>query len=162
MEGDRRAARQLASRTDQMGRIFGREPWREILLRISGGRLGRRTGPTIPLQLQTPWQDTLSPLRTGWRQRAADLHGESVFAIDYQVCRPCSLAWAEEPHTDPSFQRCGPASAGVAALRAEHPGLAWHTLGGRFAKARPFRTHVGTGVPGGYQSRRLCGHATAF
>jgi hypothetical protein len=53
--------------------------------------------------------------------------------------------------------RTGPAriaaAAGLAALRAEYAGLAWHTLGGHFNDSRAFWAAVGAGVPGGYQQR---------
>ncbi|QTI88999.1 hypothetical protein [Streptomyces sp. AgN23] len=103
--------------------MSGREPWREVLQWVSRGRLGRRKGwPDVP-ELGIPWQDTVSANRIGWRQRAANLHGEFVFAVDYQTCRRCRLAWVEEPHTLPDYQRCGLASGGLAALRNDHPGL---------------------------------------
>ncbi len=57
----------------------------------------------------------------------------------------------ESPYTVPQYQRCGLASAALAALRREHPDLAWHTLGGHFADSRPFWAAMGSGVPGGYQ-----------
>ncbi|MEV6868426.1 hypothetical protein AB0M44_46535 [Streptosporangium subroseum] len=73
----------------------------------------------------TPWQDTISGERTGWRIRAANLNEEFAFAVDYQICR-CGLGWVEHPHTLPQYQRCGLAGAGLAALRAENPGLLAH------------------------------------
>jgi hypothetical protein len=83
-----------------------------------------------------------------------------VFAVDYLICRRCWLGWVEQPHTDPQYQRCGLASAGLAALRADHPGLSWHTLGGHFSDSRPFWTAVGPGVPGGSQQRQFCAHSS--
>lgn len=74
-----------------------------------------------PPQLNTSWQDTIAPTRTGWRQRAANLHGEVVFGVDYRVFRRCKLAWLEEPHTDPEYQGCRLAKAGLAALRTDFP-----------------------------------------
>ncbi|WP_406354211.1 hypothetical protein [Streptomyces sp. NBC_00658] len=106
----------------------------------------------------TPWQDTVSDERIGWRQRAANMRGEFVFAVDYQICRRCRLAWVEQPYTLPQYQRCGLATAGLAALRAEHPSLAWHTLGGHFADSQAFWTTVGADIPGGYEQRSLCPH----
>jgi hypothetical protein len=157
----RNAARHLAGQVHEVGRASGREPWRRALQWISGGRLGRRNGwPVVP-QLPTPWQDTVSAERTGWRQRAGNLHGQSIFAVDYQICRRCRLAWVEQPHTEERYQRSGLAGAGLAALRAEHPGLAWHTLGGHFRDSEAFWTAVGTDVPGGYQQRGLCPHTNA-
>ena len=44
------------------------------------------------------------------------------------------------------------------ALRAEYPGLEWHTLGGHVDESRAFWAKVGTGVPGGYQKRGVCSH----
>ncbi len=38
----------------------------------------------------------------------------------------------EDPHTPEPLQRCGLAAAGLAALRKEHPGPSWHSLGGHF------------------------------
>jgi hypothetical protein len=153
------AARHLAERVNEVGRASGREPWREVLLRISRGRLGARRGwPVVPL-LGTPWQDTISGERPGWRTRAANLDDHSfVFAVDYRVCGICRIGWVEQPYTNPRFQRCGLAGAGLVALRLEHPGLSWHTLGGHFRESRPFWAAVGAEVPGGYQQRRVCQH----
>jgi hypothetical protein len=100
----------------------------------------------------------VSAERTGWRQRAACLDGAIVFAVDYQVCHRCGLGWVEQPYTIPQYQRCGLAAAGLAALRAEHPGLHWHTLGGHFPDSGPFWMAVGAGVPGGYRRRGVCLH----
>jgi hypothetical protein len=152
------AARQLAGQADRVGRVSGREPWRVALRRISRGRLGERRGRPVGSELSTPWQDTMSGERPGWRERAAVLDRQPAFAVDYQVCRRCRLGWVEQPYTDPPFQRCGLARAGLAALRIEHPGLSWHTLGGHFADSQAFWTAVGTGVPGGYEQRPLCPH----
>ncbi|MEV7011983.1 hypothetical protein [Streptosporangium sp. NPDC051022] len=158
---DASAARRLAGQVHQVGRASGRQPWREVLQWITGGRLGRRRGwPVVPV-LGTPWQDTVSPERTGWRCRAAYLDGESAFAVDYRICRRCRLAWVEHPYTPPPYQRCGLARAGLAALRTENPGLSWHTLGGHFRDSRPFWAAVGADVPGGYQQRPLCAHVDA-
>lgn len=155
------AAQHLASQAHKVRRASGREPWRELIRWLSRGRYGQRHGwPEVP-QLNAPWQDTLSAERHGWRQRAANLHGEEAFAVDYEICRRCRLGWVEQPFTLPRYQRCGLASAGLAALRAEHPGLAGHTLGGHFDDSEPFWTAAGTGVPGGYQQRDVCLHITA-
>ncbi|MER6393522.1 hypothetical protein ABT236_34305 [Streptomyces sp. NPDC001523] len=116
--------------------------------------------PDVP-ELDTPWQDTVSAERTGWRQRAANLYDEFAFSVDYQVCRRCRLGWVEQPYTMPEYERCGLASAGLAALRIEHPGMAWHTLGGHLAESKAFWAAVGADVPGGYQQRRICPHITA-
>ncbi|MFF5115018.1 hypothetical protein [Streptosporangium sp. NPDC000509] len=161
IDDNRNAALELAGQAHEVGRISGREPWREVLQWISGRRLGRRRGwPVVP-RLDTPWQDTVSPERDGWRMRAANLNGNSVFAVDYRICSRCHLGWVEHPYTEPPYERCGLASAGLAALRAEHPDLAWHTLGGHFRESRPFWAAVGADVPGGYQQRALCPHVTA-
>jgi hypothetical protein len=120
------AVRRLITATDQVGRVSERDPWRELLRRISRGRWGQRHGwPVIPV-LDTPWQDTVSAERPGWRLRAANLDGEFAFTVDYQICAECQLGWVEQPYTVPRYQRRGLAAAGLAALRAEHPGLSWH------------------------------------
>ncbi len=98
----------LIASTTQVGRVSGREPWREFLLRLTGGRWPRRRGwPVVP-RLATPWQDTVSPERTGWRMRAANLpsttpgdtdRDEFAFAVDYQRCTRCRIGWVEQPCT---------------------------------------------------------------
>jgi hypothetical protein len=160
IDEDRQAARLLAGRAHEVGRVSGREPWRAALRWISRGRLGQRYGwPVVP-QLDTPWQDTISSERTGWRQRAANLHDDWAFAVDYRICRRCRLGWVEQPYTLPPYQRCGLAAAGLAALRAENPDLSWHTLGGHERDSQAFWAAVGTDVPGGYQQRPVCPHIT--
>jgi hypothetical protein len=42
---------------------------------------------------------------------------------------------------------------GLPALRREHVGLSWHTLGGHFRESEAFWAAVGAGVTGGYQKR---------
>ena len=64
--------------------------------------------------------------------------------------------WPSGP--DPEYQRCGLAAAGLAALRAEYPGLDWHTLGGHFRESEPFWLAAGAGAPGGYRKRGMCPH----
>lgn len=155
---DRQAARHLAGQAHRVGRVSGRGPWRVVLRWVTWGRLGRLQSRQAVPRLGTPWQDTLSPLRPGWRQRAAILHGDEAFAVDYRVCRRCRTGWVEEPHTDPRYRRCGLAAAGLAALRAEHPGLAWHTLGRHLSDGRPFWAAVGADTPGGYRPRPVCSH----
>ncbi|MFJ3827808.1 hypothetical protein ACIPWI_07535 [Streptomyces sp. NPDC090046] len=103
------------------------------------------------MELDTPWQDAPSPLRSGWRERAANLDGECVFSIDYRVCSQCQLAWVEEPYTVPEYQGCGLASAGLTALRDEYGDVSSHTLGGHLRDAEAFWIAVGCGVPGGYR-----------
>lgn len=161
IDDDMQAALRLAGQVHEVGRVSGREPLREALRWISGRRLGRRNGwPVVP-ELGTPWHDTISG-RPGWRQRAANLDGESAFEVDYQICRRCQLGWVEKPYTLPQYQRCGLATAGLAALRAEYPGLAWHTVGGYLRDSREFWIAVGTGIPGGYQQRPCCPHIDAY
>ncbi|MFF3326039.1 hypothetical protein [Streptomyces sp. NPDC002889] len=158
-EGDRQAARHLAGQVREVGHASGPEHWREALRRVIGGRLGRRVGRAVIPEPGTPWQDTISAERIGWRRRAASLDAEFVFAVDYRICRRCRLGWVEQPHTLPRYQRCGLASAALAALLWENRGLAWHTLGDHFAESRAFWAAVGADVPGGYEQRRLCRHA---
>lgn len=160
------AIRELIASTDRVGRVSGRERWREVLLWLTRGRWGRRSGwPVVP-RLDTPWQDTVSAERPDWRMRAANLrHGsdddEFVFAVDYQLCDRCRIGWVEQPYTLPACQRRGLAAAGLAALRAEHPGYAWHTLGGHINGSPAFWDTIGADVPGGYQPRGVCAHVTA-
>ena len=157
---DQAAARQLAAQAHIVVRVSGREPWREAVLWLSRGRYGRRVGwPRVP-RVDAPWADTISGERPGWRQRTANLHGQEAFAVDYQICRRCQLGWVEQPYTMEPYQRCGLASAGLAALRADHPGLSWHTLGGHFRSSQPFWAAAGTQVPGGYRQRDTCPHIT--
>ncbi|MFE2426460.1 hypothetical protein ACFXJ5_06870 [Streptomyces sp. NPDC059373] len=158
IDDDMQAVLRLAGQARQVGRVSGREPWRKVLQWISGGRLGRRHGPPVVPELSTPWQDTVSGERLGWRQRAANLHGDFAFEVDYQVCRRCRLGWVEQPYTQPPYQRCGLATAGLAALRTEYPGLSWHTLGGHLSDSKEFWISIGAGVRGGYQQRPLCPH----
>lgn len=159
-DSNRQAALSLAERAHEVGRAAEREPWRAVLEWISGGRLGQRDGrPKVP-EIGMPWQDAMSNERVGWRQRAANLHGEVAFEVDYQICHHCRRGWVEQPYTLPQYQRCGLASAGLAALRAEHPGLAWHTLGGHFADSQGFWNAVGAETLGGYEQRPVCPHVT--
>ncbi|MFE2972928.1 hypothetical protein ACFXKC_57395 [Streptomyces sp. NPDC059340] len=64
-------------------------------------------------------QDTPSTERPGRHEQAANLGGESAFAVDYIVCGSCRRGWVEQSYTLPQYQRCGPAGAGLAVLRAE-------------------------------------------
>ena len=157
-DDDSQAAQRLADQADQAGYVSGREPWREAVQWITRERFGRRHGwPVVPM-LTTPWQDTVSANRIGWRQRAANLDGEAAFAVDYQLCHRCRLGWVEEPYTLPRYQRCGLVTDGLAARRAEHPGFSWHTLGGHFRDSWSSWATVGADVPGSYRQRPLCPH----
>lgn len=89
---DRHVAQALAAQAaSHVERFAGREPVRGALKRITRGRLGRRQGWPVTPRLGTPWQDTVSAERCGWRQRAAYLNGQEIFAVDYQVCAGVSL-----------------------------------------------------------------------
>ncbi|OZV71803.1 hypothetical protein CA850_32870 [Micromonospora echinospora] len=81
-----------------------------------------------------------------------------VFEVDYQICRRCRLGWVEQPYTLPRYQRRGLARAGLAALRVDHPGLTWHTLGQHLSEGRAFWIAAGQDVPGGYRPRAMCPH----
>jgi hypothetical protein len=89
------------------------------------------------------------------------MNGETVFAVDYRICRRCRSGWVEQPYTCPQYERCGLASAGLAALRCELPGLSWHTLGGHLRESRPFWNAVGATVAGGYRQHPLCQHLSS-
>ncbi|MEY9842378.1 hypothetical protein [Streptacidiphilus sp. EB103A] len=153
---ERELARWIAGQADQVGRAPGRSLWRVVLLRLSRGRYGRLMGyQEVPI-LGTPWQDTGSGDRPNWRMRAPVIGDDFAFQVNYQVCRRCRLGWLDWPYTEPRYERCGLASAGLASLRADHRGVSWHTLGGHARDARPFWAAVGAGVAGGYEQRELC------
>ncbi|MCX4425845.1 hypothetical protein [Streptomyces mirabilis] len=155
---ERQEALALAAQARDVAWAADGTPWQRVLRAISGGRWGRQpTGWTV-IRLDAPWQDTPSSERPGWRERAANLAGDVAFAVDYTVCAPCGLGWVEWPYTMEKYQRCGLATAGLEALRLEHPGLSWHTLGGHFQDSRAFWAAVGAGVPGSYQQRDTCPH----
>jgi hypothetical protein len=155
----RLVAAQLVAEAGVVARRSGRRPLREALRRVSRGRWGRPRGwPDFRILVDRGWQDTVAPERHGWRCRAAVLDGDTVFSADYRLCARCRIGWVEQPATSPPYLRLGLANAGLAALRTEHPGLAWHTLGGHFTDARPFWAAVGAEVPGGYAQRSLCEH----
>jgi hypothetical protein len=128
-EEGRQAARGLAAvAVSNVGWAF-RNRVRRALIWATQGRLdSRHDWPVVPV-LGTPWQDNPSTRGVRWRERAAYLAGQPVFGVDYQFCRRCRVGWVEEPHTEEPYKRCGLATAGLAALRAEHPGLTWHTAG---------------------------------
>jgi hypothetical protein len=154
VSGDARAAQHLARQAGMVSQVSGRGSWRAALTRIADAVLDRPPRS----QVASGWWDTASQERPGWRERAAHLDEDIVFSIDYRSCRRCGLAWVEQPYTDPPYQRCGLARAGLAALRAEHPNLNWQTLGGHLTESQAFWAVVGTGVPGGYQQRHLFSH----
>jgi hypothetical protein len=108
--------------------------------------VGPPVRPVVP-RLDTPWQDTVSAERApaGGCER-----------------RTCATAVTTQPYTLPaSLPRRGLAAAGLAALRAEYPGYAWHTLGGQIDGSPAFWDTVGADVPGGYRPRGVCAHVTA-
>jgi hypothetical protein len=151
---DQEAARALVAHANVVIRLPARKRlWiRKLLVRHRSGNQA-----SLPEMF---WRDAPSQNRLGWRERAAYLNGSEVFAVDYQVCQDCKLGWVEEPATDERYLRCGLASAGLAALRAEHPGLEWHMLGGHLTDAVPFWRSVDAGVSGGYTKRAVCSHGT--
>nr|BEK62796.1 hypothetical protein KPHV_00230 [Kitasatospora purpeofusca]BEK71232.1 hypothetical protein KPHV_84590 [Kitasatospora purpeofusca] len=148
----------LAGQAAEVRREIGNDWWIPLIRRLSRGRWRAHRGLPVVRDLGSPWQDTVASERTGWRTRAAWLHGEHIFAVDYRVCRRCRIGWVENPATFEPYRRCGLATAGLLALRADHPGLTWHTLGGHFPVSRPFWESVGSGVPGGYEQGPLCPH----
>ncbi|MFI6031872.1 hypothetical protein [Amycolatopsis magusensis] len=156
----RRAAINVAALADRVvavaepGTTWRTALWRWLRPRSSGGWPEHVT-------LDAPWQDTASPERPGWRERAANLDGQQIFAVDYLTCAPCGIGWVEQPATEPDYRRCGLARAALAAVRTEHPGLTWHTLGRHLSDSRAFWIAIGTDVPGSYTPRRLCHHAHA-
>ncbi len=164
------AVRYLVEHPDQVGRASGRDgSVREALRWLTRGRWPcTHDRPYVP-RLGTPWQDTTSPGRPGWRCRGAylprtdegvfDEDEEAVFEVDYRTCPDCRIGWVQQPYTLPRYQRNGLARAGMAALRAEHPGLSWHTLGRHLAEGHAFWIAAGQDVPGSYEPRTLCPHA---
>lgn len=154
MSSEAQAARHLARQASMVSREPVLGSWRAALRWIADAVLDRPQDAAVA----SGWWDTASTERPGWRERAAHLDGQTVFAVDYQPCRRCGLAWVEQPYTDRLHQRCGLASAGLAALRTEHPGLSWHTLGGHLTESRAFWSAVGADVTGGYRQRQLCPH----
>ncbi|GAA4771729.1 hypothetical protein GCM10023329_18890 [Streptomyces sanyensis] len=99
-----KAARELAGRAHEVGRVPERKRWRDVLQQVSRGRFGRPRGWASEPELDTPWQDTVSGERHGWRERAAKLGGEAAFSVDYQVSQDCRLGWVEQPYTLPEYQ----------------------------------------------------------
>ena len=80
--------------------------------------------------------------------------------MDYEVCPRCALGWVEQPYTEPRYQRRGLATAGLAALRAEHPGLHWHTLSEHMKDSRACWNTGGATVPGAYRQHEVCPHVS--
>ncbi|MFD5427701.1 hypothetical protein [Streptomyces sp. NPDC127084] len=94
---EREAAMALAKRAHEVGRVLDATPWQRILRALSAGPLGRTRRMWDVVTLATPWQDTPSPERPGWRERAANLHDEFAFSVDYTTCPHCRLGWVESP-----------------------------------------------------------------
>lgn len=157
-EHHRSEAAALAARSDEV--TFAPDPdrWRRLLHQLTRGMLGRHRRWRTPTRTAAPWQDVPSFEREGWRERIAALGDDDVFAVEYRVCRRCRLAWVEIPYTDPRYRRAGLATAGLAALRVEHPGVSWRTLGRHGHDSREFWNRLGENVPGGYQPRKRCEH----
>ncbi|MFF8432209.1 hypothetical protein ACF07Y_45195 [Streptomyces sp. NPDC016566] len=153
---ERKAARALAAHARTVAWAAEGTPWQRLLRAISGDRWGHQPTGWTEIRLDAPWQDTPSAERPGWRERAANLADD--VAVDYTTCAHCRLGWVEQPYTLEKYQQCGLATAGLEALRLEHPGLSWHTGGGHFQDSRAFWAAVGTGVPGSYQQRDTCPH----
>jgi hypothetical protein len=156
-EDDRQAARELAALATRVG-WASRDRLRRAAIWVTRGRVGHRRSWTVVRTPETGWQDNPSDRGMIWRERAAYLNGQPVFGVDYQVCRRCRAGWAEEPWTEDRYTRCGLAAAGLAALRAEHPGVSWYTAGGHMPDVEPFWQAIATGIPGGYQRHKICVH----
>lgn len=103
------------------------------------------------------WRDVETGRAPGWRQLTVLLGDEVLFEVDYRVCRRCRLGWIDHPATCDPYQRLGLASAALAVLRQDYPGLSWATGGGH-GLAPVFWMKVGFDVPGGYASRADCQH----
>ena len=140
----------------------GRTPVRSALYHLTRGRMDWRPRPMVGdlPTLTSPWQDTVSGRYFGWRCRQANLRGDMVFVVEYIVCPVCKIGWVDKPYTVEEYQRRGLAAVGLSALRAEHPGLTWHTGSGHLTDSRSFWNSVGDGVPGGYRPRDLCLHVS--
>jgi hypothetical protein len=158
LHGELRRLREQAS-TD-VGHDSGRTPLRTALYHLTRGRIDRRPRYNVGQlpTLATPWQDTVSGRYFGWRCRRATLNGGQAFVVEYIVCPYCKVGWVDKPYTIEKYQRHGLASAGLAALRRENPGLVWHTASGHLSASKPFWAAAGTGIAGGYLPRKLCLH----
>lgn len=82
--------------------------------------------------------------------------GSSATRSGCELGQPCQPI----PGPDRAGRRCGLAAAGMAALRTENPGFAWHTLGGHIDGSPAFWDTIGADVPGGYRQRDVCEHVT--
>lgn len=120
----------LAARAREVTWADGPRGLRELLRRVTGGRLGRSRPFERVTLMHAPWQDTPSANLWGWRERAANEDGETRFAVDYLVCRECHLGWLEEPFRHGSHEGTGLETACLAALNADYPGRTWHALPG--------------------------------
>ncbi|MFF5085034.1 hypothetical protein ACFY36_49020 [Actinoplanes sp. NPDC000266] len=158
LERDLRRLREQAA--THVVRWPNRKPIWTAVYHLSRGRIDRRpryTTAQLPM-LNSPWQDTDSGRYFGWRCRQANLNGGMAFVVEYVVCPHCRIGWVDKPHTIKRYQRSGLAAAALRALRAEHPGVVWHTGSGHSGSSKAFWASVGSGVEGGYSERELCVH----
>jgi len=140
-------------------RIRGENPEAQSITERAKSRLWGLVEQRLGIEQPTAgWLAAWSRNRPGWRVRAARLHDDEIFGVDYNTCRRCGLAWVEEPATSEAYRRCGLAKAALAALRGEHSGMHWHTLGGHLSEAIPFWEVVAVGIPGGYAKHPICRH----
>jgi hypothetical protein len=148
--------------TTHVVRWPGREPIWTVIYDLTRGLIDRRpryTTGQLPT-LNSPWQDTDSGRYFRWRCRQANLHGGQAFVVEYVVCPRCRVGWVDKPYTIERYQRGGLATAALRALRAEHPGMAWHTGSGHMRSSKAFWAAVGAGVEGAYRQRELCIHVS--
>jgi hypothetical protein len=101
VSGDAQEARNLARQAHTVHRVSGLGSWRAALRWISGGTLDptRCSG-----RLWLMGHGLRGAARLA-RERAAHLDNQLMFAVDYQPCRRCGLAWVEQPYTDPRYLR---------------------------------------------------------
>ena len=159
-EEDLKSARMLAEVADVgVVRIRGGNPGARSAAERAKSRLWGALEQRVRIDQPTAgWLDAWSRNRPSWRVRAARLHDDEIFGIDYNTCRRRGLAWVEEPATPEAYRRCRLAKAALAALRGEHLSMHWHTLGGHLSEAIPFWEVVAAGVPGGYAKHPICRH----
>lgn len=158
LERELKRLRELA--TTHVVRWPSREPIWTAVYNLTRGRIDRRpryTTGQLPA-LNSPWQDTDSGRYFGWRCRRANLNGGQAFVVEYIVCPHCRIGWVDKPYTIERYQHGGLAAAALRALRAEHPGMVWHTGSGHASSSKAFWVRVGDGVEGGYLPRKLCVH----